>query len=64
MKDKVFNKNVSMDYLKIERKDVLRVRYESSLQPEKRRLFKVNVGVLVFEEPFIILSMQDVSSES
>jgi len=64
MKGRVFNKNISTEYLKMERKDVLRVRYESSLQPEKRKLFKVNVGVLVFEEPFIILSMQDVSSES
>lgn len=65
MRNKVFNKNnIAGDVLKMESNDVLKVKYESSLQPSKTKLFKVNVGVLVFEEPFIILSMQDVSSES
>jgi len=65
MQNKVFNKNIAPgDVLKMESNDVLKVRYENSLQPSKTKVFKVNVGVLVFEEPFIILSMQDVSSES
>jgi len=64
MQNKVFKNIAPGDVLKMESNDVLKVRYESSLQPSKIKLFKVNVGVLVFEEPFIILSMQDVSSES
>lgn len=46
-----------------DKNDILSLSYQCSKVPGKKKLFKVNAGVLIFEEPFIILSMQDVSSE-